>query len=288
MQVETRSLLLAVVIIFITPCTFANSIDEALAAYSKRDIDTAVSILDDLASEDDKLALMHLAKVHLRSGNARQGLKVTQRLIDNYPDDPDAHHAYGIANLTMMSEVSMFKFVSTARKAKAGWEKAVALDPNHLDGLYALFSYYANAPKIGGGDIEEARNIQAHLSTLDEGYGNLALGVLLSKSEQFAEAEAAFIRTTEVMDTAGSYFALAQFYVQQEQFSKALAAISSFTSKPADFWDPDPVAEHLVIARAQAGLGNVDAARAAIKTGLSMKPGKRIRGFFEETEKSLP
>ena len=87
--------------------------------------------------------------------------------------------------------------------------------------------------------------------------------------------------------SAGSYFALAQFYLQQEKYDEALNAISSFSSKPADFWDPHAAAEHLVIARAQAGLGNREAARKAIETGLAMKPGKRIRGFFEETEKEL-
>lgn len=265
----------------------AHSLDVAMAAYESRDIDQAVNILEDLAANSDKQALMHLAKIELRNGSAKAGLKATERLIEHYPDDPDAHHAYGIANLTMMGEVSMFKLVSVAKKAKAGWEKAVELDPNHLNGLYALFSYYANAPKIGGGDIEQARVLQARLANLDEGYGELALGVLLSKSEQFEEAEASFIRTTEIMDTAGAYFALAQFYIQREEFAKALDAIASFSSKPADFWDPDAAVEHLVVARAQAGLGNDAAARAAIETGMAMKPGKRLRDFFEDTEKDL-
>ena len=269
------------------PTTSANSLDQALVAYAKHDIEKAVAILNELATNNDKQALMSLAKVQMRSGNAKEALKVTKRLIKKYPDDPDSHHAYGLANLTMMGQVGVFKFVSMAKRAKAGWDKAVELDPDHLDGLYALFSYYANAPKIGGGDIEMARRLQARMADIDMGYGHLAMGVLHAKAEQFEEAEAAFIETTKIMDTAGAYFALAQFYLGQGQFTQALDAISYFSTKPSDFWDPHPSAEYLVIAKAHAALGNIEAAKTAISTGLATKPGKRMRDFFDETLKEL-
>jgi len=269
------------------PTISANSIEQALAAYTEHNIEKAIAILEDLATNNDKQALMSLAKVQMRSGSAKESLKTTKRLIKTYPDDPDAHHAYGLANLTMMGEVGVFKFVSMAKQAKAGWDKAVELDPNHLDGLYALFSYYANAPKIGGGDIEKARRLQARMADIDMGYGYLALGVLHAKEDQFEEAEAAFIETTKIMDTAGAYFALAQFYVGQGQFALALDAISNFSTKPADFWDPHASVEHLVVGRAQAGLGNIEAAKKAIKAGIATKPGKRMRNFLDETLKEL-
>ena len=45
--------------------------------------------------------------------------------------------------------------------------------------------------------------------------------------------------------------------------------------------------EYLVVARAQAGLDHIEAAEAAAETGLTMKPGKRMRNFFEQTLKEL-
>ena len=270
-------------LIFSTVLLEAETIDRALAAYAEHDVETAVSVLDSLASNDDKQALMHLAKIQMRAGSAKEALKATKRLIKKYPIDPDAHHAHGIASLTMMGEVSVFKFVSMAKQAKAGWEKAVELDPNHLDGLYALFSYYANAPKIGGGDIQRARILQARMAGLDKGYATLSLGVLYTKAEEFEKAEEAFIETTKIMDTAGAYFALAQFYLGQNQFKKALDSISYFSTKPADFWDPHVSAKYLIVARSQAGLGNIEAAKEAIEDGLATKPGKRMRQLFDET-----
>ncbi len=284
---QTFTFILLISLAFWLPAASADSLDRALAAYAEHDIEKAVAILDNLATNDDKHALMYLVKFQMRSGSAKKALRATKRLIKKYPDDPDAHHAYGLANLTMMSEVSVFRFVSMAKQVKAGWEKAVELDPDHLNGLYALFSYYANAPKIGGGDIEQARLLQARMADIDMGYGYLALGVLQTKAEQFEEAEAAFIETTKIMDTAGAYFALAQFYLEQEQFTKALDAISNFSTKSADFWDPHASMEYLVVARAQAGLGHIEAAEAAAETGLTMKPGKRMRNFFEQTLKEL-
>ena len=273
--------------VFCFPITLADSLDKALAAYAEHDIETAITILTDLASNEEKQALMHLAKIQMRAGSPNEALKITKRLVLNYPDDADAHHAYGIANLTMMSEVGVFKLVSITKQARASWDQAVKLDPNHLDGLYALFSYYANAPRIGGGDIEKAAELQARMADLDEGYGKLALGVLHLKAENFAEAEVAFIETTKIMDTAGAYFALAQFYLGQERYPEALEAISNFSTKPADFWDPHTSVEHLVVARAQAGLGNIEAAKKAVAAGLATKPGKRMSEFFKETLREL-
>ena len=273
--------------VFWLPRTLADSLDKALHAYAKDDTETAVKILKDLASDDHKQALMHLAKIQMRGDSPKEALNTTERLIEKYPLDADAHHAFGMANLTMMSEVGVFKLMTSARQARAGWEMAVELDPNHLDGLYALFSYYANAPKIGGGDIEKAQALQVIMADLNEGYGRLALGVLNVKAEKFAEAETAFIETSKIMDTAGAYFALAQFYLGQERYAKALEAISNFSIKPADFWDPHPSVQHLVVARAQVGLGNIEAAKKAVETGLATKPGKRMRKFFDETLRDL-
>ncbi len=267
--------------------TDSVTLDQALAAYDDRDIDQTIKLLNELAAEDDKAVLMNLAKVEMRTGSPKKGLKATERLVKIYPNDPNVHHAHGMASLSMMSEVSVFRFVSMAKQAKAGWEKAVELDPEHLDGLYALFSYYANAPKVGGGDIEEARRLQARLASINVGYGNLALGVLHAKEERYEAAEAAFVEAARIMDTAGAYFALAQFYLDQEKFPEALEAIANFPVKPADFWDPDPPVQFLVIAIAQSGLGNPGAAETAINSGLAMKPGKRLREFFEEVQKQL-
>jgi len=272
----------------LTPATeAASSLDQAITAYEKRDVRKALELLEVLAKTDEKQALMNLAKVEMRSGKAKNALRAAERLVELYPDDPDAHLTLGMAYLTMMGEVNMFRLVSMAKQARAGWEKAIALDPNHIGGLYSLFSYYANAPKVGGGDIEQAHLMQARLAAIDAGYGYLSIALLQAKDENFDLAEANLLKAASALDTAGVYFTLAQFYLDRERFEDALDAIAKFPLKPSNFWDPDPPARYLVIANAQAGLGDIVAARAAIDAGLAEKPGKRLHEFFENIRKDL-
>ena len=111
--------------------------------------------------------------------------------------------------------------------------------------------------------------MQARLAAIDAGYGYLSIALLQAKDENFDLAEANLLKAASALDTAGVYFTLAQFYLDRERFEDALDAIAKFPLKPSNFWDPDPPARYLVIANAQAGLGNIVAARAAIDAGLA-------------------
>ena len=59
----------------------ASSLDQAIAAYEKRDVENALELLEVLAKTDEKQALMNLAKVEMRSGKAKNALRAAERLV---------------------------------------------------------------------------------------------------------------------------------------------------------------------------------------------------------------
>jgi tetratricopeptide (TPR) repeat protein len=89
------------------------------------------------------------------------------------------------------------------------------------------------------------------------------------------------------MNRAGPYFSLAQFYMQTEQYEKAISSVQQFQSREKRWWDPDVTVAYLVIASANAELGNLEVARKEAALGLSMNPNKQIKKLLNAILKSL-
>jgi tetratricopeptide (TPR) repeat protein len=265
----------------------ADYVDDALApvfhAAEARDFPGAFEHLETLSSEtDDPRPHFHLARLQLRAGLVEDAESTIEALVEKYPDFVDAHYLNGLVQLAMVGEVSIFKKLGKAKHALNAWQRTTELDPAHKDAHYAIFAWYASAPGIAGGDLEEAQRLQVILAQMDQGYGALALGLLLSRQEAFAEAEAQFIEATQLMDRAGPHFTLAQFYLQQENWRGALEQIAEYEDKEKRWWDPDRPVVHLVRASAHAKLGDTELAREEAESGLALGPNKRVKALLKE------
>jgi tetratricopeptide (TPR) repeat protein len=115
----------------------------------------------------------------------------------------------------------------------------------------------------------------------------MAKGLLLSKEKDVAGAEAAFQEAAILMNRAAPHFSLAQFYMQTEQYEKAISSAQQFQRREKRWWDPDPTVVYLVIASANAELGNLEVARKEAELGLSMNPNKQIKKLLNAILKSL-
>lgn len=275
-----------------TEAALADYVDDALApvliAADKRDYAGAISELRTLSREySDPRPPFHLARMQLRAGDLKAAQSTMARLIAEHPDFVDAHYLNGLIQLSLVGEVSVFRKLGKARAALEAWEHTAHLDPTHMDAHYAIFAWYASAPGIAGGDLEQARQLQAKLAEMDPGYGALASARLLARNEQFEKAEAEYRRAIDLLDSAAAHFALTQFYLQTENWPQALKQVEVFAAKPKNWWDPDITAEYLARATAHAGLGNVERAMREAEAGLSLNPNKRIQKLLMDILQSL-
>ena len=269
--------------------TLANdALIPALKAVDDRDYEQAIETLTRLSEEQqDRDVLFHLARVLYQSGDYDEAEETLEDFHEQYPGDAEALYLSGLVYLALLGEVNIFKKVGMAKKTLASWEASVAADPEYLNSQYAIFAYYTNAPSIAGGDIEVARELMIEINLLDKAYGVMAEGLLLSKEDDEAGAEAAFQEAAVLMNRAGPYFSLAQFYMQTEQYEKAISSVQQFQNGEKRWWDPDVTAAYLVMAQANAQLGNVEEARNEANRGLAMNPNRQIRKLLNETLKSL-
>lgn len=281
-----------IVIIFmlLTPLTLRanDALTPAFKAYAARNFDDAINALEQLAKRSpDKDVLFHLARIQYRTGELSDAKATLETLNNAFPDYDDAYYLGGLVDLALINEVNIFKKVGMAKSALSQWEKAVALNPEHINARYAIFAFYASAPSIAGGDMDKAETLSTDLESRNPGFGAMAQALLLSKQDNTQATEAAFQRAIELLNRAGPHFTLAQFYLDTEQYERVPAQITQFHNKEKRWWDPDITAAYLIEARASAAMGKPIEAREQITLALSMKPNPQIKSMLEDKLESL-
>lgn len=102
------------------------------------------------------------------------------------PQNADGHYLLGNACFGGIMESSALDQMSLSSKGKKAYEKALELDPGHVDAHMALFQFYLNAPGIAGGSFRKARQHAAEVGKID---GYALRGALLQAQVEAKDEE---------------------------------------------------------------------------------------------------
>jgi tetratricopeptide (TPR) repeat protein len=109
-----------------------------------------------------------------------------------------------------------------ASKARQYFEKAVELNPNHLEALNDLFEYYLQAPGFLGGGFDKAVKVADRIGNLDAVEGHWAKAKLAEKRKEFSKAEEQWRRAADLApQQVGRLLDLAHFFAKQGRFQDA-------------------------------------------------------------------
>jgi len=262
--------------------SLANDLAEAMSYYEQRDYSNAVEKLEKIRSNEAE-TLFPLAVSQFRTGEYKAADKTVEKLISLSPTDGDAYYLKGLIQMGLLNEVSMFRKLGVAKAALAAWEKSVEVQPDHVTGAYAVFSFLVNAPGMAGGDLERAKTMLPEIMALSPTYGEMAKGVLAAKEEKAEVALAHFVKATSTAgEDAGPWFGAAQFYVQNNEPAKALEALAQYRQLPKRWNDPVDANVLLLQGRALALQGNKGEARNSLEQALSLAGNDRTRDFIED------
>ena len=209
--------------------------------------------------------------------DARSSLK---KLLKQKPDHIEAHYLSGLVFLSLVGEVNIFRKLGMAKRSLESWNTVLTLNEQHVNALYAVFSFYLNAPGIAGGDLELAEKLLADLKTINYPYYQMASGLLLAKQGNSEAAEKLLVEaSTTIAHRATPLFQLAQFYLQQEQFIKASATLEKYLHQPRYWSDPSRNFIFFLMHLAEKGQGNSQAAKSLLQQAIDLtaQPSAKAR-----------
>lgn len=145
--------------------------------------------------------------------------------IDCFDDGIDEDQNYAENHFwrgkSYLEELKTANFITTplyASKTLSSFEKAVEVDPNHINARLNLAGYYQNAPAIGGGSNSKAIEQYEAVNKISDniGYCHFSLGRLYENEEEFDKADSCFKRAVELDPKNSKY----QEYYKKFQSSR--------------------------------------------------------------------
>ncbi|WP_295338590.1 hypothetical protein [Flavobacterium sp.] len=134
------------------------------------------------------------------------------KLIKLKPGEANYHYKYGGCLGMKAKESNKFKALGMIDDVKASFEKAIALDSNHIEARWALIELYLQLPGIVGGSEKKAQRYAAELLKISPVDGYLAQGRIAEYFDRYKEAEKYYLKAITVGGSKTSYQKLANLY----------------------------------------------------------------------------
>jgi tetratricopeptide (TPR) repeat protein len=141
----------------------------------------AVAFLMMAAPLAAQTSLVEEGRVAIDRNDPQDALPLLQRAVAQNPNNANAHYLLGVAYGNLAQKANMFRRTSLARHTRDEFERAVELDPRHLDARWGLVQYYALAPGYLGGSEQKARQEAKEISKRDAALGKRAFDFIGQK-----------------------------------------------------------------------------------------------------------
>ena len=128
------------------------------------------------------------------------------------PLEANYYYKYGGVLGMKAKESNKFKALGMISEIKSSFEKAISLNPKHIEARAALVELYLQLPGIVGGSEKKAMfyaNEIAQISAVD---GYLSKGHIAEYFGRFKEAEIQYKKAIEISKSKNSYRILANLY----------------------------------------------------------------------------
>jgi tetratricopeptide (TPR) repeat protein len=147
------------------------------------------------------------------------------KLKDLNPSNANYYYKYGGCLGMKAKESNKFKALGMISDIKANFEKAIKLNPKHIEARWALIELYLQLPGIIGGSERKAEKYAAELLKISPVDGYLAKGHIAEYFKKYKDAEKQYSKAIAVSGSKATYQKLADLYknkMNQPQKAKTL------------------------------------------------------------------
>ena len=156
-------------------------------------------------------------------------LKLLKPSVANY------HYKYGGALGMKAKDSNKFKALGMIDEVKASFEKAISLNPKHIESRWALIELYIQLPGIVGGSESKAIKYSNELLRLSPVDGYLSRGHIDEYFKRYPGAEQQYKKAILVGGSKTSYQKLASLYKNKMRDpEKAKTILETYNKKIQD------------------------------------------------------
>jgi len=223
------------------------------------------------AKPPNSTAIFYLGHIALAREDGKEAAQWFETLVAMDAQSSAAHLWLGRAYGTQAQHAGKLSQIGLAKKTKAEFERAVALDASNLEARDGMISFYLGAPGIMGGSAEKAKEQAAEIQKRDPMRGTFAYARIAEDQKDPAGAERGYRSAAAAYpDSLSARYALGIYLTRAERFDEAFAVFDSVLAA-----HPDELTALYQIGRTGALSGKqLDRAEQALKTCLAAPPGE--------------
>lgn len=151
----------------------------------------AQSVFESILAENPShlKAIEYLGDIAGKEKSWDAALGYYQKLKQLKPSEANYYYKYGGALGMKAMEVNRFKAIGMIGEVKGSFEKAIVLNPKHIDARWALVLLYLKLPGVIGGSESKALRYSNELLKLSPVDGFLSKGQIEEHFKRYAAAE---------------------------------------------------------------------------------------------------
>lgn len=155
-----------------------------------------------------------------------------KKLKVSKPSEADYHFKYGGVLGMKAKNSNKFKALRMIDEVKSSFEKAISLNPKHIESRWALIELYIQLPGIVGGSESKAIKYSNELLRLSPVDGYLSRGHIEEYFKRYKAAEQQYKKAILAGESKTSYQKLASLYKNKmSEPEKAKSVLEEFRKK---------------------------------------------------------
>ncbi len=203
---------------------FEDQLSRAEELYRHTDYRASLTLVRESGQASGK-ALYLIGRDYFMLGDYKKAAEAFEQAFSIEPANSEYAHWLGRGYGRRAETSSPFSAPLYASKARAYFEKAVALDPKNEEALNDLFDYYLEAPGFLGGGYDKAEAIAKRIAERNPAEGHFAQAQLADKRRQFDTAEEQLRRAIDLAPRqVGRVLDLARYLARHGRIAESEAA----------------------------------------------------------------
>ncbi|MCF6133086.1 tetratricopeptide repeat protein [Flavobacterium wongokense] len=211
-----------------------TSFEKAEKLFSQGNYYAAKPIFENIIVENPKnlKALEYLGDIEGYSKSWDKAMSYYSRLKTLNPANANYHYKYGGCLGMKAKDSNKLKALGMIGDIKASFEKAIQLNPKHIEARWALIELYLQLPGIVGGSERKAERYANELLRISPVDGYLAKGHIAEYFKRYKDAEKQYSNAIAVSGSKTTYQKLADLYKNKmNQPEKARTVLENYQER---------------------------------------------------------